>query len=111
MGPWDRHDDPGRVLYGRRPGCTMNESGFDDLGFAARFRDWVILLIGKQIDILRPRPRYGTVASVNGTVECTVVFDGETEAVAVALFGVVPTVGQRVRVAGPTGDRYVEAAR
>lgn len=85
--------------------------GMGDPAYVARFRDQIRRMIATELAKLQPPYRYGTVKSVNGTTSCQITFDGDTASVEVPLFGVVPTVGQRARVNGRTGDRYVEAVK
>jgi hypothetical protein len=86
------------------------EVGFADQDFALKFRDWARSFIVAELAKERPGERYATVVSVNRvTRKATVQFNGETANTVVNLGSIQPAwIGQRVRIKGTKGDRYID---
>lgn len=78
---------------------------------ALGFRDVVQTLVKNLLDTERPRYRYASVISIDRTnYKCTVQFQGDPGTVTVNMGSIQPSaVGQRVRVAGMLGDKYIDA--
>lgn len=64
----------------------------------------------EQIEKLRPQYRFATVDSIDRVnLKCDVIYVGETVPVTVSMGSIQPlNVGQTVRIAGMTGDRYID---
>ncbi len=78
---------------------------------AAGVRDYIKKLVRREIDIQRPKPQHGTVQVLDlvGQVATVIFPDQSTVPVAVPSDTEI-SVGDRVRVAGTAGDRYIEGA-
>lgn len=66
-------------------------------------------IAARVVEQLRPRPRIGTVVSVDtGTWTCAVTIDGAQQTVKIG--SLIPDgTGMKVRVEGVEGDRYISA--
>lgn len=64
----------------------------------------------EQIDKLRPRYRLAVVDSIDRVnLKCDVIYVGESTPVTVSMGSIQPLdIGQTVRIAGLTGDRYID---
>lgn len=84
----------------------MSFSGYDT---ALQMRRLIEDVAAGVVNKLRPRPRYGTVQSIDDeNAKCTVLLVGDIEDVEVDVTAFRPTsVGQRVIVEGSSGGKYV----
>lgn len=82
---------------------------FSDPAFAAWLRDYVREQAQKIIDQQRPRPSYPTVITIDRVNrKATVQYAGDPAPVPVQMGSIQPAnVGQRVRVEGVGGDKYI----
>jgi hypothetical protein len=83
--------------------------GFEDFATATKFRDLVTRIAEDTVERMRPRYRYATVMSIDrNNYKATVQFPGETSTVTVGMGALQPaTTGQRVRIHGVQGERYI----
>lgn len=81
-----------------------------DLNSAARVREAIAKVALETVDNERPRARYATVISINKTLRTLVVqYPDEAVNFTVKCGAILPLAnGQVVRIAGQTGDRYVD---
>lgn len=80
-----------------------------DFDSAARLREAVSAIAGDVLDRAAPRPRYGTVLSVNiSTRQVTLQYPDEAAAVTLQGNSILPVPGGAVRVSGPSGGRYID---
>lgn len=86
-------------------------ASLNDFRTALGVRDVIDKLVHNILDTERPRYRYATVTAIDRTnYKCTVQFLGDPSTVIVSMGSIQPdAVGQRVRVAGMLGDKYVDA--
>jgi microcystin-dependent protein len=84
----------------------MSFSGYST---ALEMRRLIETVAAGVVNKLRPRPRYGSVQSIDDeNAKCTVLFVGDPEPVEVNMTVVRPdTIGQRVLVEGNSADKYV----
>ena len=77
---------------------------------ALRMRDLIRRISRQVVDTQRPRYQYGQIVTLTPVAKrATVLFPGETTAITVKMGALQPTQpGQIVRVAGLTGDRYID---
>lgn len=82
---------------------------FGEVGFATRLRDAVRRITETEVARLRPPVRYGMVQSYNrATRKASVLMAGDTDPITVGMGSIQPSAnGQRVRVEGPSGDKYI----
>lgn len=83
---------------------------FSDYGFSLRFRDMLKQTIRGLLDTERPKYRYGVVQSVDyltGTAGVTLTGDGEP--ILAYTMQTLPRIGDRVRVEGHAGDKFISA--
>ncbi len=78
--------------------------------YALNFRDWARSFIKSELSEQRPVARYATVSAVDRVArKATVQFNGETADTVVNLGSIQPAwIGQRVRIKGTKGDRYID---
>lgn len=76
---------------------------------AMRTRDVIRRIALKVIDQERPGPKYGIVVAINATNStATIKYVGDTDVTILPYGFIAPTtIGQKVRVEGPRGDRYI----
>lgn len=82
----------------------------DKMAYAARFRDWARATIKSEVKKVQPGDRYGTISAIDWTaMRAELTFAGGTDIIRVRFgYSCQPTnVGQRVRVSGEVGDRYI----
>ena len=86
------------------------EVQFTDFSYALKFRDVVKQIVGDEVDKTRPRYQYAAVTAINRvTSKCTVLYIGDSTPVTVSMGSTQPnSTGQIVRVAGLTGDKYID---
>lgn len=84
-------------------------TGFEDVAFATRLRDAVRRITQTEVARLRPAVQYGIVQSYNrATRKASVLMAGDTTPINVSMGSLQPSAnGQRVRVEGPSGDKYI----
>lgn len=84
----------------------MSFSGYDT---ALEMRRLIENVAAGVVNKLRPRPRYGSVQSIDDeNAKCSVLLVGDIEPVEVNMTAFRPTeIGQRVIVTGSSGDQYV----
>lgn len=84
--------------------------GMEDYRFALEFKETLARLVKEEVERTRPRYRIATVVSFDRVLrKCTVTFPGDTTNEVVNMGSIQPkTAGQIVRVAGMSGDRYVD---
>lgn len=83
----------------------MNNPTFGDFELALKTKEVISLLVRKEVEGLRPIPRYAIVSSLD---PLEVVYGDDTTPVPVKSGSILPqAVGQVVRVEGPPGDRYI----
>jgi hypothetical protein len=78
-----------------------------EYAFSLQMRDTIQKLAAEQVELARPKPRYGVVDSLDTGRRVNVTLNGETAPISVPYGSARPEVGQRVRVEGTLGDRYV----
>lgn len=87
-------------------------SNFAEYRVAAKMRDVIRVIVGKEIERLRPAPSYAIVVSIDRDNRlCEVRFpeDDATDSLFVGMGSIQPSaVGQTVRVAGVLGDRFID---
>lgn len=85
-------------------------SSLGDWKSATRMRDAIRRIVARQIDILRPLPKYGWVHEVAEDRSYAMIrFDGDDTPTKIPIGSTIPSApGQVVRVAGPKGDRYID---
>lgn len=82
----------------------------DKMAYAARFRDWARQTIRSEVKKTLPGDRYGTITAIDWTaMRAELTFAGSSDTIRVKFgYSCQPTnVGQRVRVSGEVGDRYI----
>jgi hypothetical protein len=84
--------------------------GMEDYRFALEFKETLARLVKEEVERTRPRYRIATVVSFDRVLrKCTVTFPGDTTNEVVNMGSIQPkTAGQVVRIAGLSGDRYVD---
>lgn len=84
--------------------------GMEDYRFALEFKETLTRLVKEEVERQRPRYRMATVVSFDRVLrKCTVNFPGDTTNEVVNMGSIQPaSVGQVVRVAGMSGDRYID---
>lgn len=84
--------------------------GMEDYRFALEFKETLTRLVTEEVERQRPRYRMATVVSFDRVLrKCTVNFPGDTTNEVVNMGSIQPkTAGQIVRVAGMSGDRYID---
>jgi hypothetical protein len=81
---------------------------WDDFATAVKVRDLIRSVSRAEVDRTRPGPRYAVVDTVNLTAKtANVTYTGEAVSVPISFGGVVPSVGAKVRIEGPSGARYI----
>jgi hypothetical protein len=86
----------------------MSALAFENPVFAARLRDVIGGITRRELHSIRPGTSYATAASVDHVARtATVVFPGEVDAVPISMGALRPAPGDRVRIEGDTGDRYI----
>lgn len=80
-----------------------------EISFATRMREVVRRIVTEEINRQRPGIQYGIVQSYNrATRKATVLLAGDVTAITVGMGAIQPSAnGQRVRVEGPRGDKYI----
>lgn len=87
---------------------TPDNTKWTDFNTASKARDVLTRLINQILEKERPGPKHAQVQSVDWvTNRAMVVYQGDAEAVPVALTGFYPRIGQRVIVDGLPGDRHI----
>lgn len=82
----------------------------DKMAYAARFRDWARATIKSEVKKVQPGDRYGTITAIDWTaMRAELTFAGSSDVIRVKFgYSCQPTnIGQRVRVSGEVGDRYI----
>lgn len=84
--------------------------GMQDYRFALEFKETLARLVKEEVERTRPRYRMATVVSFDRVLrKCTVTFPGDTTNEVVNMGSIQPKeVGQIVRIAGLSGDRYID---
>lgn len=78
---------------------------FGDLNLAAKTKEVISTIVRKEVDSLRPVPRYATVTSLDPVM---VTYSGDPTPVPIKTGSIVPSaIGQIVRIEGAPGDRYI----
>lgn len=83
---------------------------FGKVSTAVAMKDLIKRLADERIEALRPRDSYGTVVEATqllGETSMAVVTLEDGSEVRLPCPGVSPLPGERVRISGPTGDRYI----
>jgi len=82
----------------------------EDYRFALEFKETLARLVKEEVERTRPRYRMATVVSFDRvTRKCVVNFPGDISNEVVNMGSIQPnTAGQVVRVAGLSGDRYID---
>lgn len=82
---------------------------FADYSLATQMRDVITQIATKVIEDLRPRDVFAKVVTIDAAnARCEVQFRGEPDTVFVPMGTIRPSVvGQRVRISGPKGDRFI----
>lgn len=80
-----------------------------EISFATRMREVVRRIVKEEINRERPGIQYGIVQSYNrATRKASVILAGDVSAINVGMGAIQPSAnGQRVRVEGPRGDKYI----
>lgn len=84
-------------------------SGMKDYAFSIKMRDTIIRLAEEVVNRLRPSDRYGIVDSIDlVNRKAGVILTGDATPVIVNMGVLVPiSVGQKVRISGTTGDKFI----
>jgi hypothetical protein len=82
--------------------------GFD-YNTVMQLKELMIEIVKTHVDDIRPRYQYGIVQSIDRVKQkCTVLFTGDDIPIPVNMGSIQPmAVGQRVRIDGVRGDRYI----
>lgn len=81
-------------------------ASFGDYKTAAQFRDLVKEIVRGELRSQRPTATYGTVTATGFGLAQVLLPDGTSPILPCP--GFIPTVGERVRIAGESGDRFVD---